>query len=204
MNDVHREILLCWTCILAAVGFWAGLRLHIRKSRHGGLIALTSLVLGGTSMLIVLFWGAQSPLCGGQWDSQFVLASILRVKSGHFFSDMYYPELPPYYPPLYAWVLGGLALLAEADPATMTVLGAILTPSIAAVPLFLVLRKREGDLVALLTTGSFLLLFALGSNELFSKPYESMSIPLFLAWLFIFLESKDRSFKAILLGGGGA
>src|SRR3989339_775293 len=58
-----------------------------------------------------LIYNSELTWWGLQGDEIFVTAFMQKVASGQFFSDFFYKDLPPFYPPLYFWLIGGLGYL---------------------------------------------------------------------------------------------
>jgi hypothetical protein len=95
-----------------------------RKSAFWHLASSTSAIIAFTA---VLLWPLQKMWWGNNGDETFVGAFLLRVMEGQPFSDFYYAWLPPFYPPLYFWVVGGISSLIAATAITGAKVGIVLT-----------------------------------------------------------------------------
>jgi hypothetical protein len=93
--------------VIAAVGGCIALLLLWRRVEPRWV----ALLFGLSSALsyIAFVHGAGLPFYGLQGDETFVMAFLEHVATGHFFSDFSYAALPPFYPPLYFWVVGGIS-----------------------------------------------------------------------------------------------
>ena len=103
----------------------AGLVIFFKFKKTAALVMLISLFLGATYAVMiqashVLWWGLQG-------DEIFVGAFLERVASGQFFSDFFYASLPPFYPPLYFWLVGGLGWILGTNGIGAAHLGVLLT-----------------------------------------------------------------------------
>ncbi len=54
-------------------------------------------------------------LWGNQGDETFQIAFMQRVIAGEPFSDFFYKDLAPFYPPLYFWVFGTIGRVMNWD-----------------------------------------------------------------------------------------
>ncbi len=95
--------------VIAAIGGFVALLL-LRHRVHPRWLAL---LFGLSSALayIAFAHGAGLSFYGLQGDETFVMAFLEHVAAGHFFSDFSYAALPPFYPPLYFWIVGGVGWL---------------------------------------------------------------------------------------------
>lgn len=93
--------------IVAFIGTIVGLILL----RFGAQPRWFALLFGVSSAAAYLVFahGAQLSFYGLQGDETFVMGFLEHVAAGHFFSDFSYAALPPFYPPLYFWIVGGIS-----------------------------------------------------------------------------------------------
>ncbi len=86
-----------------------GLILFFKLKKPILLVTLIAAFLATT--YLVLIYQAKVTWWGLQGDEIFVTAFLEKVAFGQPFSDFFYSGLPPFYPPLYFWLIGGLAFL---------------------------------------------------------------------------------------------
>ncbi len=88
-----------------------GLILFFKLKKPILLVTLIAAFLATT--YLVLIYQAKVTWWGLQGDEIFVTAFLEKVAFGQPFSDFFYSGLPPFYPPLYFWLIGGLAYLLK-------------------------------------------------------------------------------------------
>jgi len=123
----------------------------------------------------LMFWGIKG-------DEQFVAAFLETVAAGHPFRDLTYAALPPFYPPLYFWIVGGIAWVFSWNGVQAAKLGTALSFALLPIGSFF-LQKRlwrsEKDDVRPsewgLTLASLAFLPALTWDAAVIKPYETVT-----------------------------
>lgn len=174
-------------------------------------IAIARLVLGGSVVLLLFFafkiknqniwalsmgltWAlgaatllfpAHTLLWGNQGDETFQIAFMERVISGHPFSDFFYANLAPFYPPLYFWIFGNLGRIFNWDGISAAQWGTCITYAllpIAALGFAKLCRWKESErLTALLLSVGVLTL--LPTEALLLKPYEATAALFSVLWI---------------------
>jgi hypothetical protein len=164
----------------------------------------SSWAIGAAAILLP----AHTLLYGNQGDETFQIAFMEKVISGHPFSDFFYQNLSPFYPPLYFWTFGTLGRVFNWDGIQAAQWGSILT--YAALPLAALAftklcswSKRE-QLIALLLSIATLLFFP--TDVLLLKPYEVVAALGSVLWIVAFvklLKAPSRKLHVILGVSGG-
>lgn len=164
----------------------------------------SSWAIGAAAILLP----AHTLLYGNQGDETFQIAFMEKVISGHPFSDFFYQNLSPFYPPLYFWTFGTLGRVFNWDGIQAAQWGSILT--YAALPLAAIAfaklcswSKRE-QIVAFLLTVSTLLFFP--TDVLLLKPYEVSAALGSVLWITTFvklLKAPSQKLRIILGISGG-
>lgn len=83
------------------------LALRLRSARPWAHAALFTASIA--AFYVVLMAPLRTLIGGNLGDEQFITAFFARVLDGQYFSDFYYAGLPPFYPPLYFWIVGALS-----------------------------------------------------------------------------------------------
>lgn len=106
--------ILAMAKIILVLSFIVFLFLLSKYNRPWAYVALATVSTVAT--YYVLSAPLQTFFWGGRGDETFVAAFLSRVLNGEFFSDFYYLDLPPFYPPLYFWITGfiGKAFVSSA------------------------------------------------------------------------------------------
>ena len=169
-----------------------GLVLFFKLKKPVLFVSLVSIFL--VASYLSLIWGAQLTWWGLQGDEIFVTAFLEKVASGQFFSDFFYSSLPPFYPPLYFWLIGGLAFLFNFNGVLAAQLGVafvlLITP-------FLVywwqklfwrnLGREKIDNWSLVLTAA-LIFVVLDWTAVILKPYEFLAAVLVIFWTAFLLQ----------------
>lgn len=143
----------------------------------GALVALAALFYRGTPALWFRLGG----------DEQYVTAFYQRVISEGFGLDFSYPHLPPFYPPLYFYLIGSLAAPLALTGVAAAKLGGVVAIALAPLAVWLGRRAYRDD-DPLLAQPSFWLLAVVLSFAVFdfpailNKPYEFISAIGVLLW----------------------
>lgn len=136
-------------------------------------------------------------LGGNTGDEQFITAFFARVLDGQPFSDFYYQGLPPFYPPLYFWIVGAISGPFVASGVTAAKIGAgLVFLAWFAVPYafnrWLWARHRRmggGAVDPIAASPWFWLLFPLCfflSTDFYAltlKPFETLSALIAICWI---------------------
>jgi len=135
--------------------------------------------------------------------TRFLLQHFLkRIASGQFFSDYFYSELPPFYPPLYFWLTGGLAGLFKLSGVRAAQLGSAII--LSGMPLLVYTWQRfywshKGEkkkMPAWRIALTSLLIFAVADwGAVIFKPYEFASAVLVVFWTAFLLRDIRHKLK---------
>ncbi|MEK9156840.1 MAG: arabinofuranosyltransferase, partial [Patescibacteria group bacterium] len=159
--------------------------------------------LGAAAILLP----AHTLLWGNQGDETFQIAFMEKVISGHPFSDFFYANLSPFYPPLYFWIFGTLGRIFNWDGISAAQWGTLIT--YALLPLVAVLFSKicrwtfqEQKVALLLSIGTLLFL---PTEALLLKPYEAAAALFSVLWIYAFIKLlKEPSWGLrIILGISG-
>lgn len=162
---------------------------------------LTHIFSLGLGLSVIAIWGKlEFGPSGVLGDSFFSTAIIAKYKESWGNTDFIYQDLHSYYPSLYHYVLGKLAWITNTEPWTMFNTGMILTVFFLPWGIFAMWKRLTDARIAFV----FMLLSVFVSrDEMLFKPFEVISLTIFLPWLlrFIWAGPGDLSKKAILWGG---
>lgn len=181
--------------------------------RHAGVLVyaiMSSLALAGLASLLLL------PLHSGFWgnsgDENFMHAFFQSVVEGHGGQDFYYRELPPFYPPLYFWLVGTIARPFVETGVDAAHLGVVLTLLVwTLAPILLARLLPHSSITQRLnhsTTflASLLLLLLLDFDAVILKPFEALTALLGIVWIAGFAHAvehqRKRAWIALGLTGG--
>ncbi len=159
--------------------------------------------LGAATILLP----AHTLLWGNQGDETFQIAFMEKVISGHPFSDFFYANLSPFYPPLYFWIFGTLGRIFNWDGISAAQWGTIITyallPLAAVVFAKLCKWTQREQLTALLLSVATLLFVP--SEALLLKPYEAAAALFSVLWIYAFAKLlKEPSWRLrVILGISG-
>ncbi|MFZ5364629.1 MAG: ArnT family glycosyltransferase [Patescibacteria group bacterium] len=91
------------------------------------LLAITAAVAGFylifSRPLEKMFWGNNG-------DEVFIFSFLTKVMAGDYFKDFYYSALPPFYPPLYFWIIGTISKFFTTGGIAAAKIGSFFTLSI--------------------------------------------------------------------------
>lgn len=99
--------------------------LLFKKPKAKWFVLLFTIFLSVSYGLLILnqkklFWGNQG-------DEIFIISFFCRVINGQYFSDFFYGWLPPFYPPLYFWIVGTISKLVTHNGINAAQIGVFLT-----------------------------------------------------------------------------
>lgn len=170
------------------------------KKPHWHLIAITAAIFTFYLTLVLplkrLWWANNG-------DELFTGAFLTRVLNGQIFSDFYYANLAPFYPPLYFWVTGTISRLFTNEAiiaAKIGILGAIFIWFIGSYlwqKLFWNKIDRSKEKIAIYKSPWFWLLFpiiyllSLDFDNIIVKPYETLTALFGVILIGLIAESFD-------------
>jgi len=170
------------------------LALRLRFNRPWAYAALFTAAIAASYALLTA--PLKTLIGGNTGDEQFITAFFARTLDGQFFSDFYYKDLPPFYPPLYFWVVGAVSGLFVASGIGAAKIGAGLAflAWFAAPYAFNRWMRAQGrragqteDPIAANPWFWLLLpLFFFLSSDFYAlmlKPYESLSALIAICWI---------------------
>lgn len=140
------------------------------------------------------------PLWGLKGDEITIAAMYEMFAHGSFFSDFAYSHLPPFYPPLFFWLVALVGKLFNWNGVQMMKFGALATLTLFPI-LFYTLQARywhaaikfkatPGPLAWLF--GTVALLFLTDWDAIITKPYEFISGALIILWTVFLLRELHR------------
>ncbi len=132
-------------------------------------------------ILALFLWPLRQMFFGTQGDELFIVAQFTQYMTGDLFSDFYYHNLPPFYPPLYFWLTGMIASLIASSAVGAMKIGLL----VLALPLlfggsyfvFLYFFKKDSSRTHLWwwLVSITLYLIWIDIPEFITKPYEIIS-----------------------------
>ena len=171
-------------------------------------IIFVSLVAGFlVSTYLIIIYQAKLTWWGLQGDEIFVTAFLEKVASGHFFSDFFYTSLPPFYPPLYFWLVGGLAGLLKFNGVQAAQLGVALVLLLTPFIVYLWQKKyfsKENISPWRLALAPALIFIVFDWTAVILKPYEFIAAVLVTFWaifLLTDLQQQVLNWKKIVFYG---
>src|SRR3989344_1874367 len=185
-----------WQLAVIKLLFYAfialGICFYFRFKKPILFVGLISLFSAGSYFFLSLH--SQLPWWGLQGDEIFVFAFLEKAASGRFFSDFFYPGLPPFYPPLYFWAAGGLGYLFKLNGVQAGRLGVFLVLFLLPLAVYfwqwLFWRKREEDKLLgwQLVLAPALVMVVAEPAAIIFKPYEFVSAVLIVLWSVFLLD----------------
>lgn len=162
---------------------------------------LTHVFSLGLGLSVIAVWGKLDFGPSGVLGDSFFSSSIIaKYKEYWGNTDFIYPDLHSYYPSLYHYLLGKLAWITGAEPWTMLNTGMTLTVFFLPWGIFAMWKRLTDSRLAFV----FMLLSVFVSREeMLFKPFEVISLTIFLPWLLRFVWAGDGklSKKETLWGG---
>lgn len=176
-NPIVRYGLRVSTLVVVAIGFAA----YLRCRRTGGTWdadLMTSMAVGTAGLVMITsLHGTPFGALGIQGDQSFRTEYVTRFADSWHLSDYFYANRPSYYAPLYFWVLGRAADIANVPAWHMIkfgqIAGVLITPLIAYV---LWRRHVDARMAALIAVAQMVLLD-------FYEPYEYLAIVAIVPWI---------------------
>lgn len=155
-----------------------------------------------------LLFPGHTLLWGNQGDETFQIAFMERVISGQPFSDFFYANLSPFYPPLYFWIFGTLGRVCNWDGISAAQWGTVITYALLPLTALAFAKlctwtSREQRTALLLSAATLLLI---PTEALLLKPYEAAAALLSVLWIVAFvklLREPSRRLRIILGITGG-
>jgi len=189
----------------------AGWLFYFKLKKPALFVALISIFLSLSYSFLI--WEAKLTWWALQGDEIFVAANLEKMAAGQFFSDFFYAHLPPFYPPLYFWVIGFIGHILKFNGIQSAHLGvfAVLLGLPLAVYFLQKLfyryfpgKKIENWKLVLITASIFVLQ---DWTAVFFKPFEFFSAILVIFWcLFLMQELNGKSLnwlKLLIYGVSG-
>ncbi len=189
---------------------FAGLIVILRRPRPLALTVLLAAAAGGGFALLMNDRGL--PWWGLQGDEAFIGAAITKAWHSIFWSDFYYTNLSPFYPPLYFWITGALGQLFKLSPigsmnagvaASLFLLPLTIYTGIRTLPTHLFPNHQFKKWFAFFSAGSLFL--ASEWVSFLSKPFEfltaALSIIFILHTVTLARGEHHRPFRATVLLG---
>jgi galactan 5-O-arabinofuranosyltransferase len=162
---------------LACFAWWGVVAVHI--------------LFNGTPFGFNAIWG----------DQMYRTTMILKFMAFTIPSDMYLKNLPPFYPPLYFWLLARYAELFSLEAWQMIKTGSALVFALGPFMLYWLWRKSATRLQAIIATVATFIVF---QTHIQAAPHEFLSHALFVPWWahYVFGAGKHRPGKRRWIVGG--
>jgi galactan 5-O-arabinofuranosyltransferase len=164
-------------------------------------LRLTQIFALGMALGVVGIWGKLEFGPGGvSGDSWFISSMIAKFKHTWANTDFVYPELHSFYPPLFHYVMGKLAWITGTDPWSMLNVGMTLTTFFLPWGIYAMWKQVVEERLAFI----FMVVAMYASvDSILFKPYEVISMTIFIPWALRFLEfGRGKMSKRELLWGG--
>jgi hypothetical protein len=162
---------------------------------------LTHLFSLGLGLSVIAVWGKLEFGPSGVLGDSFFSASIIaKYKEFWGNTDFIYQDLHSYYPSLYHFLLGKLAWITHAEPWTMLNTGMTLTAFFLPWGIFAMWKRLVDARIAFVF---MLLSIFVARDEMLFKPFEVISLTIFLPWLlrFVWAGPGELSKKGTMWGG---
>lgn len=158
-----------------------------------GLVTV-SLILDGTPFSINAYWG----------DQKFRTAMVMRYMNSLWTVDMYYKDLPTFYPPLYYFILAIGSKISSLEAFRMLKIGSQLIYLVGPFVLYFMWRKLVTPLQAFLITLFTFLFCSIGKIPPLVSPHAFVGNSLFIPWWLHYVEGVGRrkvDWRHIAIGG---
>lgn len=189
---------------MLAVGAVGYHRLQAAK-RWGGVAA--AIIAAVILLAAVILRGAATLWHGLAGDELLVTSFYQRVITDGFGHDFTYPNLPPFYPPLWFYLVGGIARFLQLDGVGAAKLGAILAIALVPVVVWLFARRRANQDESVFSSPFFPLLLtvlpfaAVDFPSVLTKPYEFISAIAVLLWFTVVSNAFSPPYEGGVRGG---
>lgn len=153
-----------------------------------------AVVFSGTPYSLNSYWG----------DQQFRQAMILKFVSFFLPGDFYYKDLPPFYPPVYYFLLSVYARLFSLEAYKMLKIGSMLIYLLGPACLFYFWRRLVTPFQAFFVTFATYLFSSYGYVYPLAVPHAFLADSFFIPWWLYYVERVKRppnSWKYYLVGG---
>jgi len=192
-------------CFAAATG----LIIIIKRPKPIWLILLLSIVAGGGFAILMNDRGL--PWWGLLGDEAFIGAAITKAWHGIYWSDFYYANLPPFYPPLYFWTVGFFGQLFNLPPIGAMNAGVAMSLFLLPIVIYVGIRLLPSQFIAEQKWFAFLAAgFTFIVSEwigFLSKPFEFLTAAITIIWVLhvvTYAKNNKTKFTPIALGIIGA
>lgn len=152
------------------------------------------LIFNGTPFSLNSYWG----------DQQFRQAMILKFCSFVWPGDFYYKDLPPFYPPVYYFLLSLYARLFSVEAYKTLKIGSMFIYLLGPALLFYFWRRLVTDYQAFFVTLATYLFCSFGIVYPLSVPHAFLADSFFIPWWLYYIEQVKKpvsNWKYYLFGG---
>ncbi len=164
------------TVVTCFIAFFA-----IYKQRFFFLVV--TIALGVSATYFALVNNVVLPWWGLNGDEIFIFAFFEKVLSGQPFSDFFYHDLSVFYPPLYFWLVGGIASLFKLTAIQAGKLGVLLVLLFTPIITYIWTQKSRLNWTRQRSALVALSVFIVADwSAVMFKPYEYMSAVVALLW----------------------
>ncbi|MBW1959574.1 MAG: arabinofuranosyltransferase [Deltaproteobacteria bacterium] len=168
------------------------------------ILSLLGLSCFGFIAVNLFFDGTPFGLNGYWGDQKFRLAMIQKFISFGWYTDFYYKDQPPFYPPLYYYILAMYARLFSIEAYKMLKIGSMLTYSIGPIFLYFIWKKIVTPFRAFFITIAAFIVCDFGRPFQFFSPPAFLANLLFIPWWLYYIErvkNPDGNWKYYFWGG---
>ena len=108
--ELNPEILTHLAYIKLTLAIGGGILVYMLVRGHKTAWHYMMLLAGMFAVLTFLIvWPQNTFLFGNTGDELYMGANLMRMVAGQYGQDLYYASFPPYYPPLWFWIVGALS-----------------------------------------------------------------------------------------------
>jgi hypothetical protein len=175
----YSKILL----VISILGLILILKYSKNKAWHLALLSSASLA----AFYLILAYPLKKMWWGNNGDEIFIGSFLTQVLKGQAFSDFYYHSLPPFYPPLYFWLTGGLSRFLADNAITANKIGVLSTIILWFSGIYLwlklyyqLIKNKLSQTDEIIRNNWFyflsplLFFFLMDFNDIILKPYETL------------------------------
>jgi len=198
-TKIFTEELLIWDCI--RLDFWALLFcfviIFIWRSglswQSRSVLLLSSLAIYALVTVGLIFDGTPFSINAYWGDQKFRTAMIAKYLSFGNFTDVFYRGLPPFYPPLYYFLLSLYARVFSIEAFKMIKIGNLLIYLFGPFILYFLWKRLVSPLQAFLITFFTFLFCSLGKITPLVSPHAFIGNTVFIPWWLYYIERVKNS-----------
>ncbi|MDH4158264.1 MAG: arabinofuranosyltransferase [candidate division Zixibacteria bacterium] len=151
-------------------------------------LCIICLSLWGFVAVALMFDGTPFSINGFAGDQKLRLAMVMKYYAFGFFSDMYYKDLPSFYPPIYYFLLSLYSRLFSVETFKMLKVGNLIMFLLGPAVLYYLWRKIVSPMQAFLITLFTFLFCSSGKVLTLVSPHAFVGNAIFIPWWLLFIE----------------